>query len=128
MKNLFLTLTLAFTTLTTFSFANNNSYLILEEDGENFIMYLQIDKSDELCSIQIDSEYMVDGKFETFTMIVDGNDIDKFENNLARVQEITPDMTIVNFNLTTFCNNGNENVYPNVFIDLSSDEKLAKAE
>lgn len=128
MKNLFLTFTLVFTTLFSFSFASNNSYLILEEDGDNFVMYLQMDKSDNICSIQVESEYMVDGKFETFTMIVDGSDMDKFENNLARIQEITPDMTIVNFNLTTLCNNGNENAYPSVSIDMSDDGKLAKAE
>lgn len=128
MKNLFLTFAVVFTTLFSFSFASNNSYLILEEDGDNFVMYLQMDKSDNICSIQVESEYMVDGKFETFTMIVDGSDMDKFENNLARIQEITPDMTIVNFNLTTFCNNGNENTYPSVSIDMSDDGKLAKAE
>lgn len=128
MKNLSLTFAVVFTTLFSFSFASNNSYLILEEDGDNFVMYLQMDKSDNVCSIQVDSEYMVDGQFETFTMIVEGSDMDKFENNLAIIQEITPDMTIVNFNLTTFCNNGNESNYPRVSIDMSDDGKIAKAE
>jgi hypothetical protein len=127
MKNLFLTFALVLTTVFSFSFASNNSYLILEEDGDNFVMYLQMDEADKFCSIQVESEYMVDGKFETFTMTVEGSDIAQFENNLARIQEITSDMTIVNFNLTTLCENGDRNSYPSVSIDLSDDTKLADA-
>lgn len=122
MKTLF---TLIFATLVSFSFANNDSYFILEDDGENYTLFMQLNNSHKYCTIVIEGEYMIDGKLESFTMTVEGEDMDNFTDDLARIQDITPDVTIADYNVTAFCTNGVEYQFPTVSLDFGFNEDLA---
>ena len=122
MKTLF---TLIFAALVTFSFANNDSYFILEDDGENYTLFLQLNNSHKYCTLVVEGEYMIDGKIETFTMKVEGNDMDNFSDNLARIQDIAPGVSIADYNVTAYCTNGNEYQFPTVSLDFGFDENLA---
>lgn len=122
MKTLF---TLIFATLVTLSFASGDSFFILEENGDNYTLFLQLNESQKYCSLVVEGEYVIDGKTETFTMIVEGNDMDNFADNLARIQDIAPGVTIADYNVTAFCTNGNEYQFPTVSLDFGYNENLA---
>ena len=122
MKTLF---TLIFAALVSISFANSDSFFILEDDGENYTLFMQLNNSHKYCTIVIEGEYMVNGALESFSMTVEGEDMDNFSDNLARIQEITPNVTIADYNVTAFCTNGVEYQFPTVSLDFGYNENLA---
>jgi hypothetical protein len=118
MKTFNLIFALAFSVIASFSFASNGNYFVVEQEGENMVMYLNVENSSEIASVTIDGNYFVNGVLESFEMNINSEEAKNFNNGLAKIQNITSEFVYASYTLSVTNTNGEVLSYPSVVLDM----------
>lgn len=102
------------------SFAQENPYFIIEEDGANYFMYLKVENASNLQAITITGYSSISGKTERIKVDISGTDIDQLANNIAKINHLSKENEIAVYHLSTLDKQGNLIDYPSVEIMFPS--------
>lgn len=126
MKTLNLLFALSFSIIASLSFASNGNFFVVEQEGENFVMYLNVD-ANEVASVKVEGNFSNNGVAESLNIEIPAEEVKNFNHGLAKIQSITPGFEFASYTLTVTTSNGEVLSYPSVVLQMDMfDMNLAK--
>lgn len=117
MKNLNLIFALALSIITSVSFASNGNFFVVEQEGENLVMFLNVENPAEIASISISGDYSVNGVADNLNVFISSSEVSNFNQGLAKVQSLNTNFDFASYNLTITNKNGEVLTYPSVVLE-----------
>ena len=120
MKNLRHTLVMILALITSFAFAQEKPYLVIDDNGDQYEILLKIDNADEVASVNILGHYMVEGERNMLSVSIDSDNIHQFNGKMALVHELAKCCDAASYTVLVTNKNGQVSGYPEVNIDLNA--------
>lgn len=118
MKNLKFTFSIIAICVFAFSFAQEKPYLILEDNGENYEVFLKIDDVDNVESVDIFGNYDTFNERTDVAISIDKKKVSKFNNNVALVHTLDKNSSSAEYTILLTCKDGTIKSYPSVEVSL----------
>lgn len=120
MKNLRSLLALIFVMTTTLSFAKEKPYLIIEDNGDNFEVFLKIDNMEDVSAVHILGDYRVDDLRTAISLSFDDENVNLFKDKIALIHELEKCCSFASYTILVTDIKGKVSGYPMVNVDLST--------
>ena len=120
MKNLRYTLVLILALATSFAFAQEKPYLVIDDNGDQYEILLKIDNAEEVSSVNILGHYTVDGEKTMLSINIGEESIREFSGKIALVHELAKCCDTASYTVLVTNSNGEVSGYPEVNIDLNA--------
>lgn len=120
MINLRYTLVLILAFASSFAFAQEKPYLLIDDNGEQYEILLKIDNAENVSSINVLGHYTVDGERNLLNLNIDTDKMDEFNGKMALVHELAKCCDAASYTVLVTNKNGEVSGYPEVNIDLTA--------
>jgi hypothetical protein len=125
MKTYTLILASIFTLLTSFSFAQEKAYLVVEESNGQYDVFLKIDNSSNLTSVSVEGYYSTLTKIDDISInITNISDLEKFKDSVAIIQSLDSDAVAATY-MVKIVKNGETITLPAVVVNFNEYENFA---
>ena len=118
MKNLKLTLSIIAFSICVMSFAQEKPYLILEDNGDNYQVFLKIDDVDNVQSVDVLGNYDTFNERTEVAVNIGKKKVAKFNNNVALVHTIDKNASSAEYTILLTSKDGTLTSYPSVEVNL----------
>lgn len=120
MKNIQQLLVSVFVLIATFSFAQERPYLIIEDAGDKFEVFLKIDNMENIASVDLLGSYHINDERTTLSVNIDSDKVAMFKDQVALVHQLERCCSFASYTILVTNKDGEVSGYPAVNLDLSA--------
>lgn len=127
MRILKFTFAIFFLSFFAISFAQDNPYLVIEDNNGQYDVFLKIDDMQDVASVDVVGTYTSNGKSSDLAVNIGANGMSNFKNNVALIHSLSKEVSSSEASYMVLLTNaaGEVTSYPLVTVSLSAPLQFA---